>query len=261
MENRYHASNLDVGTTGAVCILCIIYLGYNEQKSWYDYLFIVLSIFSLILSDARANIILGGAILGLGYFFKIQQEKKMHSPGVLFKRFLLTGFILFIVLLFAYGFTNKLQKWYMGSRFAGIFSLGGLQSDSSFSGRTDSIIAGLDILKHHPFGISGYFINLQQETRLRGYPTFPHSTLLSEYLCFGPIVFVVYILWIKMLKKLQAFDMKYYLSILFLLVSTILYGSPIVNFKIYFIFFIVTILAKDRISEHQSLSPNRLSKT
>ena len=79
---------------------------------------------------------------------------------------------------------------------------------------------------------------------MRGYPTFPHSTLLSMYLVFGPLVLIIYGMWIGLLRKLRLIDVKYYMMILFLLISTIIYGGPIANFKIVFMIMMTTFLAR-----------------
>lgn len=65
-EGRYHASNLDVGGTGALCLLCIIYFYFSPIKKKYRYPLLVLSFIGLILSGSRADI--GFAVAIIGYY-------------------------------------------------------------------------------------------------------------------------------------------------------------------------------------------------
>ena len=88
--------------------------------------------------------------------------------------------------------------------------------------------------------------------QLRRYPTFPHSTLLSMYLLIGPIILVVYFKLFSVLRKLKYVDVKYYLIAFYLVLSTILYGSPIVNFKVVFMLLLATWLAIQTAKEHET---------
>ncbi len=256
LSGRYHSSNLDVGGTGTVCVLCILFLANLAEKKWYDYIFIGLSVIGLFLSGSRANllflILIFGLYIVLNMFFKFKKEDKdSHRRSVFFRRFMMSGMALVAALIIVVVNYDAIFNWILGSRFQSLFSSQGLRSDDSILGRTASLTAGLDVLEHHPLGISGYFINLQQEIRMRGYPTFPHSTLLSMYLVFGPVVLILYGIWIRMLKKLRSVDVKYYLMILFLLISTIIYGGPIANFKIIFMIAMITFLARQSIKKAQ----------
>ena len=249
IAGRYHSSNLDVGGTGTVCVLCILFLAYSTEKKWFDYLFIVLSVIGLFLSGSRANLLFLMLILALYFvlslFFKFRKEdKNSEKKNVFLRRFLLSGFALIAAIVIVAINYETILNWLLGSRFQTLLSSQGLRSDDSFVGRTASLTAGLDVLKHHPLGISGYFINLQQEIRMRGYPTFPHSTLLSMYLVFGPLVLIIYGIWIGLLRKLRMINIRYYMMILFLLISTIIYGGPIANFKIIFMIVMTTFLAR-----------------
>ena len=249
IAGRYHSSNLDVGGTGTVCVLCVLFLAYSTGKKWYDYVLITLSVIGLFLSGSRANLLFMILILALYFvlslFFKFRREEKdSEKRNVFFRRFLMSVFALSVAVVIVAINYDAIINWLLGSRFQTLLSSQGLRSDDSFLGRTASLTAGLDVLKHHPLGISGYFINLQQEIRMRGYPTFPHSTLLSMYLVFGPLVLIIYGIWIDLLKKLRMIDVKYYMMILFLLISTIIYGGPIANFKIVFMIVMTTFLAR-----------------
>lgn len=248
LAGRYHSSNLDVGGTGTLCVLCILFLWFATEKRWYDYIFIILSVIGLFLSGSRANLVFLFLIIGLYIIFnsfsRFKNENEAQEKNRFFKRFIGAVIIFLLVTVLGTIYSSAIESWLLSSRFESLFSVQGLSSDSSVLGRTASLNAGLDVLKSHPFGISGYFINLQQEIRMRGYPTFPHSTLLSMYLLFGPVVLIVYGMWISLLKRLKKLNAKYFLIILYFVVSTIIYGSPITNFKIAFIFGMTTLLAQ-----------------
>lgn len=252
LAGRYHSSNLDVGGTGTVCVLCILYLACNKEKKWYDYMFIILSLVGLFLSGSRSNlaflllIIVFYVIANL--FFRFHKEKNNAQRSKLFRRILL-AFALLVLFVVGYViYRDRIIDWILGGQFGALFSSQGLRADSSYLGRIASFEAGFDVLKHHPLGISGYFINLQQEIRMLGYPTFPHSTLLAMYLVFGPVVLIIDGIWIKSLKVLRRISLKYYLIVIYMLISTTIYGGPIANFKIVFIIAMVTFLVRRTIS-------------
>ena len=118
------------------------------------------------------------------------------------------------------------------------------EDDSSVLGRTASILAGFDIIQKHWWGISGFFVNLQREMTVRDFPTFPHSTFVALYILFGPIILALYYYWLILLWKMKnKLNNGYFWIIVYLIVSTIVYGGPIVNFKIYFEMMLATYLA------------------
>lgn len=247
LEGRYHSSNLDAGGTGMVCVLCIIYLFFSSEKNWYEYIFILLSGLGLLLSGSRANLIFLFLLLGLyiifNMFSRFRSEDEGREKNKLLKRFIGAVIMFIFIIVLGTVYSSSIESWLLSSRFESLFNIQGLSSDSSILGRTASLTAGSDVLKSHPFGISGYFVNLQREVRMRGYPTFPHSTLLSMYLLFGPVVLIIYGLWISMLTKLRKHNARYFLIIVYFIISTIIYGSPITNFKISFVFGMSTLLA------------------
>lgn len=247
IAGRYHSSNLDVGGTGVVCVLCFLFFCFLKDKKWHHYGILILSIIGLLLSGSRANLLFLLLVLaaraiyiataGANIKFKVNRRKFMN-------RLFIGIVVLVVAIVIIYTNRNEIINAIVGSRFHGIFNLQTLSRDDSFDGRTKSLEAGLDVLKSHPLGISGYFINLQTEIRMRNYPTFPHSTLLSLYLLFGPIVLIVIYLWLKIMKRdKQKASNKYFWMLLYFLVSNIIYGGPITNFKLIFIYGMITRLA------------------
>ena len=120
---------------------------------------------------------------------------------------------------------------------------GNISKDESVLGRTQSLLVGLKVLKKYPLGISGYFLNLQYNMQILGYPTFPHSTLLSMYILFGPIVFLTYYYWIKGLRITKQARSPFFWILLYLTIASIVYGAPFLNFKNIFIKCFVTVIA------------------
>lgn len=257
-EGRYHASNLDVGGTGALCLLCIIYLYFSPIKKKYRYPLLVLSFIGLILSGSRADIGFAVAIIGYYCLKKIivilKGQKIKISISMIYKAEIA---VLSIILFSMWAITDMSQflNRIGFERFEILISMAAFSSDGSVLGRFTSIQDGLDIITSNPIGISGYFINLQTEMMFRGFPTFPHSSLISGYILLGPIVLLLYIIWVRFLIKNRDYSNKYFWIILYYTISTVIVGGVIVNFKIIFTLVITTALA------YKSLNDQKLEKT
>lgn len=253
LVGRYHASNLDVGGTGSVCVLCIIILAYSQRKKWYDYALLLLSVLGLILSGSRANLVFLAVLIGVGLVVSLNFVKDGSIERTkLIKKIVLYCVSLTLLLVIGIVYGNQIVSYISRTRYVSLLTSEAISGDQSAQGRLASITAGLDVLKKNPLGISGYFINLQSQMQLRRYPTFPHSTLLSMYLLIGPIILVVYFKLFSVLRKLKHVDVKYYLIVFYLVLSTILYGSPIVNFKVIFMLLLAMWLAIQSANEHET---------
>lgn len=246
IAGRYHASNLDVVGTGELCLITIIYLFFSQMKNKYRYPLMILSFIGLILSGTRSAIMF---ILGLGvmiFLKSIFTKMKNHSTKVQMKTFY--GIMAVVIIIFGmvfYALINaaRLESYFDLSRFSALLSLAAFSSDESVLGRFVSIQYGIDIILNHPFGISGFFTNLQTEMIIRGFPTFPHSTFISSYILFGPIILLIYQKWIKIIIDISNYNNKYYWMILYYIFVTIVTGGPIVNFKVIFNLILLTYLA------------------
>lgn len=88
LAGRYHASNLDVGGTGALCLLCSLYLYFSNIDNKYRYPLILLSLIGLILSGSRFALVfilfIGGAYL----FKNIQERFKIKKTRLKYLHFL-----------------------------------------------------------------------------------------------------------------------------------------------------------------------------
>ena len=247
LEGRYHASNLDVGGTGTLCVICCIYYLFSHKRTFVKILIILLSLIGLFLSGSRANLLF--LILFFACYYIAITLKRIRVDEYVDRRRLLNRLIagiLIIVTLIIILILNRNQIIHIfeESRFFSMFSSSWGQDDSVL-GRSASLRAGLDVLSQYPCGISGFFINLQQNMVLRGYPTFPHSTLLASYLLYGPIVFGVYAAWIITIRKINDVGNSYTWILLYFIISTIVYGGPLVNFKIIFMLMMATYLASN----------------
>ncbi len=255
IEGRYHASNLDVGGTGTLCLICILYLYFSNISNKYRYSLILLCLTGLVLSGSRSALAFL-ILLSAGYFFDVIQKRFKSenfkiNVSLFFKLMLLlpaTGMIVSCIFFYDSSILNRLDF----HRFEALLSLSSFYADESVSGRFTSIKDGLDIIANHPLGISGYFVNLQNEMSMRGFPTFPHSSLLSAYILFGPITFFFYFVWIKFLTQNNQYTNKYFWIILYYVFSTIFYGGPIVNFKVIFAMILSTYLGYKSFEEKQS---------
>lgn len=245
IEGRYHASNLDVTGTGDLCVLCILYLFFSKIRNKYRYPLLLLSFVGLALSGARASFVFL-CIIVVFYSIKyllsdLKHRKIKYSDNTIYKIGIF-ALVIFLIYIGIFVNSNEILSYIDYSRFESLLFLQSFSEDSSFLGRTASLIAGIDVLVNNPFGISGYFINLQSEMIIRGYPTFPHSTLLANYLLFGPVILLFYFIWVKAVKNTYKRDKKYFWISIFYLISTIVTGGPIMNFKVIFNLLISTYL-------------------
>lgn len=238
---RYNAVNLDVGATGVLCSISIIQL-YFMKGLRFRCLWFVLSFIGLILSGSRISLLLLFLIGALLVIEKVVGEFGYIKLSVNLKNSLKLVALFFIIVIGVSVLGKYVADLFGESRWMSLSGLGSLSNDDSAEGRIDSLLIGLDVLKQNWLGISGYFVNLQSELSARGYPTFPHSGLLSAYLIYGPAVLILYGIWIKSLNCVYHRDKKYFWTILFLVIYNTFAGGPIVNFKVIFLFGIPTVV-------------------
>ena len=226
---RYYAPNLDVGTTGTLLGIFFTFLLFcYRTPNLYQAGFVFLLI---VLTGSRTNLILPCLVLlyfGCIYILKSKRKKRIA--------FTLSLLIVLILLV--------LQKTDGASRY--LFDLGRLEtltigvetgdvwSDSSLVGRLDSLRVGFLVLLENPAGIAFSFTDLQSHMQERGYPTFPHSALLSYLILLGPLMVIVFFALYQKLRPLYRIRHKFCFPLTYLLVYLVIAGGPFVNFKIYF---------------------------
>jgi len=241
-SNRYNAVNMDVGSTGTICAFTIIYCLFNEKIKG-RMLIAVLALIALFLSGSRVNLLLTIAVLSIGLLIQIGKKGVVNRKGAIaFAGLAIIGAVVLIYLdFFAQGLS--ISSNVSISRMLASLSLEGMGRDDSVIGRTASILAGFDIVKQNIFGISGYFTNLQYETVQRGFPTFPHSSLLVYYILLGPVVILLVIFIVNTLKNIYKRDYAQFLVLLHMTLFITFSGGPIVNFKLIFIYTMILILS------------------
>lgn len=251
--NRYHASNLDVGGTGMLCSVAILYiLEKNEKLRICDYIILFITGIALIMSGSRNSMVFLAIVLILKYMIQFISKKRISKKDMLDKiiKYSIIAIIIIIILII---FSNLIFNMLYSNRIFKTILSGDVASDSSFDGRMQSIVIGIDIIKKNPYGLAGYFINLQRETMKRGFPTFPHSDLICWYLMYGPIILVGYFIIIFKFYKSYINKNRFLWIIVFCLLNTILSGGAETNFKVLFIYILIIFLYINDKKENKQL--------
>lgn len=247
--NRYNAINMDVGSTGTICALTIMYCLFSENIR-NRLLIAIVALIALFLSGSRVNLLLTMLMLVAGLLVRGFQRRKFERNMVL--SFACLSILGFFVLVYIdatnQGLASNTPNTQQSiNRMLASFSFDEMGTDASVLGRTNSIEVGIDIIKHNPFGISSYFTNLQTETVQRGFPTFPHSSIIDYYIFLGPILLVLIFNIIKMLRRLWKNNFSQFMILLYMFIFITVSGGPIVNFKIIY-FYSMIILISSRMS-------------
>lgn len=251
IDGRYNISNLDVGMTGTFCGIAFM-LALFDRECRYRIFQMITSIVGIFISGSRVNLVIFTLILILGVIINTARMKSINKISWI--RGLIISFCVLAVFIGVYIYLNVTGTWtrlingLLSSRMLSTFNSRSMESDSSFIGRSESLAAGLNIIKTYPGGISGYFINLQTETILRGFPTFPHSSLMDAYILFGPIILILLIYIICNLIRLYRISFHWFIALLYMLVFITISGGPIVNFKIIFFYGMILYITSEIIS-------------
>lgn len=256
IADRYNATNMDVEATGVICGLAAIFCLFKEDLK-HRYILAIIALGGLILSGSRVNLLITGLVIMFG-FFQITMNKRRYNRSFLLNVIFICSTVIFALIgvgVVASLFNIELP--FIGStvvkRMVDAVSVSGMESDSSVLGRSRSIYIGFEIMKNHPFGISGFFTNLQLETQKYGFPTFPHSTFLTYYILLGPIIIALIVWMVRIMFKTFRADSVMFLGVLYLFMFFCISGGPIVSFKpIFFYLFFLTIA--DTISASQKIN-------
>ncbi len=244
--NRYNAINMDVGSTGTICALTIMYCLFNENIR-NRVLIAIVALIALFLSGSRVNLLLTVLMLVAGFIIRGIQHRKFEGNVVL--GFACLSILGFIALVYFDATSQGLASNTNLSinRMLASFSFDEMSADSSVLGRTTSIGVGIDIIRYNPFGISGYFTNLQSETVQRGFPTFPHSSLIDYYIFLGPILLILIFKIIRTLKRLWKIDFSQFMILLYMFTFITISGGPIVNFKIIYFYSMIILISSRQV--------------
>lgn len=245
---RYNASNLDVGSTGVICVVGIIDTFFTVQDIKKKIIKFLLLGIALFLSGSRVNLLLLLVILIFimcGSFVKMMRNEFRVNRKVPLIASVVIGVGVFglVALLSSEEAMRRIDDVFESIRIMSMLSVDTLLEDSSFIGRFESIGVGFDIIKDNPLGMSYYFNNIQVQSHIRGFSTFPHSGILVLFDFFGPIMLVALVYLFRVLKGLKSKNRKWFYILLYIMLFNTISGAPIVNFKLIFIYGTILYLA------------------
>lgn len=252
-DGRYATLGSNVGEIGTFCSQYLLYFLFYRKKSKYSMLTIIASIGGLVISASRTNILLSFLFIII-FAFNIRKSIKNNPTKGMTIGFIVCLAILlipFLGLLFednSFGFNTLIQR--IQNAMQSFFSANTnyLNDDSSFADRLLSFTAGFGILSDNPFGISASAIDLQIKTIEHGYYYFPHSALLSYYLLWSFSVFYLVFLMLRLFFEAAKNKSNLSILILYIFVSFIIYGAPIINCKTYFWYLCIFSICKKELS-------------
>jgi hypothetical protein len=250
LVGRFSAQNLDFGGTAFLIVLYIIYILFIEnkkfKKTWALAMYLL-----LFFTGSRIQLFFGSIIL---LFYLINEYFYSSFKNV--KRFYFLCFafafvlILFLLYLNAFKLFVLIEEEFVKDNRAleflhnVFFNRQKISTDSSFAGRLDSIVIGIEVIKNNILGKSFSIFDLQNNMQLNGYPTFPHSNIVTLYILMGPIsIFIVYI-YLKYFFLLLRIKNSAALIFLYLIIFSIFDGGAIVNWKLIFLYIFFPLLAK-----------------
>lgn len=245
-DGRYSALAMGPGQTATIMSLFIVWFitcrnsGWKmaEKTSSFSAIALAAAFFSLLATGSRTNLLLVVAtmIVMLAWILKIIARRK--GVEIAFLAFLcialLAGlFIVALPTLLNSGGSNALARLLETNST-------GFGNDSSVLGRELSIDAGWRIYSENPFGISFSLYDIEERTLLACGMEYPHSTLLSYLLLWGPLPLAIALGYLIALL-LQQFRRKSSSAIFvaFVLLTFIWYGSPLFYARSYFILLIL----------------------
>lgn len=243
LVNRYNAINLDVETTGYICGFAFIYFLTSARTLRHRNLLLVLFMLGGLLSGSRTALLL--CIVTLIIYWILKPKKaRIVINAYLFIGILLAIIVFLVVMLLKPDLIETFFSIRL-SALARITNILKTRSDSSIEGRSQSIMAGFNIIQKNPWGGDAYFTQLQVWTNQEGYPTFPHSSVLVYYILLGPVILVPMVIYAirNTVKRLKANKTKPSLQVvmclLYFYIFFVITGAPIIHYKVIFIYLLV----------------------
>lgn len=256
IPGRYNAVNLGVEPTGMLAAIYFLYLLKTKKMIKHRKMLLILSFISLILSGSRIALLLLIIVLLFNYaifVFKNKGKIKMKS-------YMLILFIV-IFLCICLVFTKQITLPFIDAdRILKMFSMTSLHADESGLGRLESIVLGVDILRDNIFGTSFSLINLQYLEYLRGFQTFPHSSVLCCLIMIGPIFYLFLTMVLCKIIKLFKCGNSITIVLIYLLLFVTLTGGIITNFKVYLIMLLTYHLVCSQQSENSIQMIEQMTK-
>jgi len=236
-DGRVTVMNQGVGSVGMMCAYYIVYTFLLGNIGKKQYILIIISLISIILSGSRFSllIVLISLLANSGYVFRSLRPRQRNALIVVMG-------LLTILTIFILSNSEYQDKYEILSRMSGLFENNSIakniNEDASFLERLVSFTAGFEIMKEHPFGISNSFVDLQTQSIAHGFFSFPHSTLMTYYLLWGPMLFYCVYWMIKKIRvaiKLNEKGASRYLIIM--LICFTVYGGIETSPKVYIFLF------------------------
>lgn len=234
---RFGALGSDVGSVGSMCSQYLIYFIFCRNSTRRSLPVLSCCLMSLILSGSRTNLLFAVAF-SLIFAFRIHDSLKANSQTA--KAIGIFALIAVIVVPMVGSMFSDSVFGTVIDRMTGILTAASgedkeyFDSDGSMVGRLLSFNAGLATLADYPLGISASTIDLQMETINHGYVSFPHSTMLSYYLLWSVATIVIYFYLFKWMIRAIKDGKRVWIFLLFFIITSIIYGGPVVNAKNYF---------------------------
>lgn len=243
LVDRYNAINLDVETTGYICGFAFIYFLTSAKTLKHRNLLLIIFMLGGLLSGSRTSLLLSVVALIIYWILK-PKHSNVRINVYLFIGIMLAIIVILVVMLIKPDLINSFFNTRLSAiaRFSNILQK---RSDSSVEGRSQSIMVGFNIIQKNPGGGDAYFTQLQVWTNQEGYPTFPHSTVLTYYILLGPVILIPMVIYAihNTVKRIKANRSKSSLQIVMCLLYFysffVVTGAPIVNYKVVFIYLLV----------------------
>jgi len=234
--SRVNAPNMDFAATALVFSIVFLVSLSRYQKNEGGLHVPVFSAFGLFLTGNRGDIVLC-LILMLVILFR-----NLTWFGRIFSVF---GVVFACVLVFFVGTGgidgSAADSWYGEDagldRLRALSDFNLLLADKSLLGRVESLVVGWVLLIDHPIGVGPNIDALQSGMNALGYPTFPHSTIMSTYILFGPIFLFVIFLHIRIGIHLASISSSFFYGWLYLSIHAFGFGGA--EFKVMPIFWLI----------------------
>lgn len=231
--NRANIINMDFNSSGFFILFYMIY-NFIEGKQKLA----LISFIALILTGSRINLVLSLFFICLFLFKNILDTKMFSQRKILFNVIFVIIFIAFSIFVFNTIDLSRLLNF--------TSNISSISEDSSVVGRILSIVTSFEAIKMFPFGVNFSFIDQQIVMQNLGYPTFPHSYFLSFYLVSGLVsIYFLYVITKYLFKSTKKWKPLFILIFIYFLIGDGLF----VNFKIFFMVFLIIGIINDRKEE------------
>ena len=240
---RYSAIGMGAGATASLATSYLIWAIFSRStKPWI--IPIICSVVTVIMTGSRANLLVFPFILVVFSGKAIQRQYKRGNKKPLLLLIALGIPLLTVATLFlsTKGGLASLER--VLSLFEGNF-FNNVTTDSSFLGRLRTIDGSLRILREHPFGIPFSIYTIEYYSAYTFSMEYPHSTLLSYILLWSPLIAIAcFVYLIVLMVKCFRKKMDDAIYLVYFLMVSIFYGSPILYAKTYaFIFIIISYIS------------------